>query len=106
VYIGNDVYIDEDYPETVEIHHEVVIAHRYTIIGHTRGVGKIVVEKQAAIEAACLIVCGPGQTLRVWMMRFKGVAIACLPNHVGWRSWRRKIQREAAVHSLATSPLL
>jgi len=65
VYIGDDVYLDEDHPESVEIHDDVVIAHRCTIIGHTRGVGKIVIEKQAAIAAGCLIVCGPGQTLTI-----------------------------------------
>jgi acetyltransferase-like isoleucine patch superfamily enzyme len=65
VYIGDDVYLDEDNPESVEIHDEVVIAHRCTIIGHTRGVGKIVIEKQAAIGSGCLIVCGPGQTLTI-----------------------------------------
>jgi hypothetical protein len=36
-------------------------------------------------------------------MRFKEVAIACLPNPGGWR---RKIEREVAVYSLAASPLL
>ena len=65
VYIGDDVYIDEEHPESVEIHDDVVIAHRCTIIGHTRGAGKIVIEKQAAIAAGCLIVCGPGQTLTI-----------------------------------------
>ena len=65
VYIGDDVYIDEDYHDSVEINDEVVIAHRCTIIGHTRGVGRIVIEKQAAIAAGCLIVCGPGQTLTI-----------------------------------------
>jgi acetyltransferase-like isoleucine patch superfamily enzyme len=65
VYIGDDVYIDEDHPEAVEIHDEVVIAHRCTLIGHTRGVGKIVIEKQAAIGSGCLIVCGPGQRLTI-----------------------------------------
>jgi acetyltransferase-like isoleucine patch superfamily enzyme len=65
VYIGDDVYIDEDNPESVEIHDEVVIGHRCTIIGHTRGIGKIVIEKQAAIASGCLIVCGPGQKLTI-----------------------------------------
>jgi acetyltransferase-like isoleucine patch superfamily enzyme len=65
VYIGDDVYIDEEHPESVEIHDEVVIAHRCTIIGHTRGVGKIVIGKQSAIAAGCLIVCGPGRTLTI-----------------------------------------
>jgi acetyltransferase-like isoleucine patch superfamily enzyme len=65
VYIGDDVYLDEDCPESVEIHDGVVIAHRCTIIGHTKGVGKIVIEKQAAIGSGCLIVCRAGQTLTI-----------------------------------------
>jgi acetyltransferase-like isoleucine patch superfamily enzyme len=65
VFIGDDVYIDPEHPEAVEIHDDVVIAHRCTIIAHTRGVGKIVIEKQVAIAAGCLIVCGPGQTLTI-----------------------------------------
>jgi acetyltransferase-like isoleucine patch superfamily enzyme len=65
VYIGDDVYLDEDYPESVEIHDGAVIAHRCTIIGHTKGVGKIVIKKQAAIGSGCLIVCRAGQTLTI-----------------------------------------
>lgn len=65
VFIGDDVYLDEDYPESVEIHDGAVIGPRCTIIAHTRGVGKIVIEKQAAIAAGCLIVCAPGQTLTI-----------------------------------------
>ncbi len=65
VWIGDDVYIDEDCPETVEIHDGVAIATRCTIIGHTKGPGKIILEKDAAIGAGCTIVCGSGQTLRI-----------------------------------------
>lgn len=65
VFIGDDVYLDEDYPETVEIHDGVVIAARCTIIGHTRGPGKVVIGKRAAIAAGCVIVCAPGQTLTI-----------------------------------------
>lgn len=65
VYIGDDVYIDESHPDSVEIHEDVVIAHRCTIIGHTRGVGKIVIEKKVAIASGCLIVCAPGRTLTI-----------------------------------------
>jgi acetyltransferase-like isoleucine patch superfamily enzyme len=65
VYIGDDVYIDQNHPESVEIHDDVVIAHRCTIIGHTHGLGKIVIKKQVAIGTGCLIVCGLGQTLTI-----------------------------------------
>jgi len=65
VFIGDDVYLDEDYPESVEIRDGVVIGPRCTIIAHTRGAGKIVIEKQVAIAAGCLIVCAPGKTLTI-----------------------------------------
>jgi UDP-3-O-[3-hydroxymyristoyl] glucosamine N-acyltransferase len=65
VFIGDDVYLDEDYPECIEIHDGAVIGPRCTIIGHTRGAGRIVIEKQAAIAAGCVIVCAPGQTLTI-----------------------------------------
>jgi len=65
VWIGDDVYIDEDFPETVEIHDGVQIATRCTIIGHTKGPGRIVIEKDAAIGAGSLIVCASGQTLTI-----------------------------------------
>jgi len=65
VFIGDDVYLDEDYPECVEIHDGVTIGPRCTIIGHTRGAGKIVIERQVAIAAGCLIVCASGRTLTI-----------------------------------------
>ena len=65
VWIGDDVYIDEQHPETVEIRDGAAIATRCTLIGHTKGPGKIVVGEQAAIGAGCIIVCASGQTLTV-----------------------------------------
>jgi len=63
VWIGDDVYIDEDHPETIEIREGAAVATRCTIIGFTKGTGKIVIERQAAIGAGCVIVCASGQTL-------------------------------------------
>lgn len=65
VFIGDDVYLDEDFPETLEIHDGVVIGPRCTIVGHTRGTGRIIIEKQVAIAAGCVIVCAKGQTLTI-----------------------------------------
>jgi len=65
VWIGDDVYICETHPETVEVHDGAAIATRCTIIGHTKGPGRIVIEKHAAIGAGCLIVCAAGQTLTI-----------------------------------------
>jgi len=65
VYIGDEVYIDADFPEAVEIHEGAAIATRCTIIAHTKGPGRIVIEQDAAIGAGCVIVCRCGQTLRI-----------------------------------------
>jgi serine acetyltransferase len=65
VWIGDDVYLDEDFPWTIEIRDGAMIANRCTVIGHTKGSGRIVIEKQAAIGAGCVIVCGCGQTLTI-----------------------------------------
>src|SRR5262245_46142038 len=37
VFIGDDVYLENEYPECVEIHDGVQIGLRTTIISHTRG---------------------------------------------------------------------
>jgi len=65
VFIGDDVYLENEYPECVEIHDGAVIGLRSTIVAHTRGPGKIVIEKQACITAGCLIVCAPEKTLTI-----------------------------------------
>jgi acyl-[acyl carrier protein]--UDP-N-acetylglucosamine O-acyltransferase len=65
VFIGDEVYLENEFPECVEIHDGVLIGLRSTIIAHARGPGKIVIEKQAVIAAGCLIVCGTGQTLTI-----------------------------------------
>jgi len=65
VWIGEDVYIEEEYPEAVEIQDGAAVATRCTIIAHTKGPGKIVIEKYAAIGAGCVIVCASGQTLTI-----------------------------------------
>lgn len=65
VWIGDDVYLDDEYPETIEIQDGAAVATRCTIIGHTKGPGRIVIEKWAAIGAGCVIVCAAGQTLTI-----------------------------------------
>jgi heptaprenylglycerol acetyltransferase len=65
VFIGDDVYLENEFPECVEIHDGASIGLRSTVIAHTRGPGKIIIEKQAAITAGCLIVCPQGKTLTI-----------------------------------------
>lgn len=63
IFIGDDVYLENEYPEHVEIHDGAAILLRSTIIAHTNGPGKLIIEKNAFIGAGSTIICSPGQRL-------------------------------------------
>jgi acetyltransferase-like isoleucine patch superfamily enzyme len=65
VFIGEDVLIETEYPECVEIHENVSISMRAIIIAHTRGAGKVILEKNCFIGPNAVICCSVGKTLRV-----------------------------------------
>lgn len=65
VFIGEDVLIETEYPECVEIHDKVSISMRATIIAHTRGAGKVILEKNCFIGPNTVICCSVGKVLRV-----------------------------------------
>jgi serine acetyltransferase len=55
VFIGDDVYLENEYPECIEIGDNVEIALRTVILAHLRGPGQVIVKKNAWIGACCLI---------------------------------------------------
>src|SRR5262245_64091942 len=63
VFIGDDVYLENEYPERIEIQDGVQIGLRTTIIAHTRGPSRIVIEENAFIGANCVIAAAPDKTL-------------------------------------------
>jgi acetyltransferase-like isoleucine patch superfamily enzyme len=63
VWIGDDVYLENEYPETIELHEGVVIILRTTILAHFKGLGKVIVEKNVRIGPGCIITSSPGDTL-------------------------------------------
>lgn len=65
VFIGEEVYLENEYPELVEIHDGAGIALRSTIIAHFRGTGKIIIGKNAWIGACCTILASRGQVLKI-----------------------------------------
>ncbi|MDD5233903.1 MAG: hypothetical protein PHG91_10965 [Syntrophales bacterium] len=65
VWIGDDVYIDNDYPEMIEIHENAGILLRCTLLAHTRGPGKIVIGKNVVVGCGCVISCPPNYTLTI-----------------------------------------
>jgi acetyltransferase-like isoleucine patch superfamily enzyme len=65
VFIGDQVYLENEYPEMVEIHNGVQIVLRSIIICHFRGTGKIVIEPNVWIGPNCVITAPTGRTLTI-----------------------------------------
>ncbi len=65
VWIGDDVYIENEYPEAVEIQENAGIQLRTTIIAHTRGTGKIIIGKNVFVGCGSVIACPPNYTLTI-----------------------------------------
>jgi acetyltransferase-like isoleucine patch superfamily enzyme len=65
VFIGDDVYLENEYPECIELHDGAQIALRSILIAHTRGPGRIVVGTNAFIGANCVVATSPGKTLTI-----------------------------------------
>ncbi len=65
VFIGDDVYLENEYPACIEIEDDVEIGLRSVIIAHLRGPGKIVIRKGAWIGACCLISSAKGRILTI-----------------------------------------
>jgi acetyltransferase-like isoleucine patch superfamily enzyme len=66
VFIGDDVYIENEYPECVEIQDDAQIVIRTVIVAHFRGTGRVVIGKKVWIGASCTIAASaPGQILTI-----------------------------------------
>lgn len=65
VFIGDQVYLENEYPEMVEIHNGVQIVLRSIIMCHFRGPGKVVIEPNVWIGPNCVITAPTGRTLTV-----------------------------------------
>jgi heptaprenylglycerol acetyltransferase len=64
-FIGDDVYIENEYPECVILEDGAQICLRSTIVAHTKGLGQVILGKDAFIGAGCLIIASPNSTLRI-----------------------------------------
>ena len=65
IFVGDDVYLENEYPENIEINDGAQIVLRTTIITHFRGPGKIIIGKNVWIGMACNIATTPGQVLTI-----------------------------------------
>ncbi len=65
VFIGEEVYLENEHPECIEIHDGAQIALRTTMMAHFRGTGRIIVGEKAWIGTGCIIAASAGQTLTI-----------------------------------------
>jgi hypothetical protein len=65
VFIGDDVYLENEYPECIEVHDGAQICLRSVLIAHTRGPGRIVIGKDAFVGTNCVLTASAGATLTV-----------------------------------------
>jgi heptaprenylglycerol acetyltransferase len=65
VWIGDDVYLDNEFPECVEIHDGAMIELRATIIAHTHGAGRIIIGKNVFVGAGSIVVTPARRTLLI-----------------------------------------
>lgn len=65
VFIGDQVYLENEYPEMVEIYDGVQIVLRSIIMCHFRGTGKVVIEPNVWIGPNCVISAPTGRTLTI-----------------------------------------
>ncbi len=65
VFISDGVYIDNEYPECVEIHEGVQIGIRTIILAHTKGTGRVILERFAYLGPNSIVLGPPGRTLTV-----------------------------------------
>lgn len=65
VFVGDDVYIENEFPECVEIHRGATIGLRTTIVAHTGGAGRIIIGQNAYIGANSVLVTAGNRTLTI-----------------------------------------
>jgi len=65
VFIGDDVYLENEYPDCIELHDGAQICLRSILIAHTRGSGRIVVGKDVFVGANSVLTASPGVTLTI-----------------------------------------
>lgn len=65
VFIGDQVYLENEYPECIEINDEAQIGLRTIIMAHFRGPGKVIIGKKVWIGPNCVITANVGTTITI-----------------------------------------
>jgi len=65
VFIGDDVYLESEYPEQIELHDGAIIVLRAIILAHGRGVGRVIIKENARIGPNAVVAAPGTSTLTV-----------------------------------------
>lgn len=65
VFIGDDVYLENEFPEKVSIGDCTVLSIRSMIIAHTQGVGEITIGSNVWIGPSAMVICTQGKKLTI-----------------------------------------
>ena len=65
VFVGEDVYLENEYPEAVEIGDRTEIGLRSVLIAHFRGSGRLIIGNDVWIGACAFISSASGRTLTI-----------------------------------------
>ena len=63
VWIGDDVYLDNEFPECIELEDGAMIELRATILAHTHGAGRVIIGKNSVVGAGAVVVTSGNRTL-------------------------------------------
>jgi len=107
VFIGDDVYLENEHPECIEVHDGAQICLRSILIAHTRGPGHIVIEKNAFIGANCVLNASPGATLTIGegaVITTSSVVSSSVPPHILFGNEKAKPIAKATVALTMETP--
>lgn len=76
VWIGDQAYIENEYPECVEINDRAAIGIRTMILAHMHGPGKVIIGKNVFIGPNCVIITTKDRTLKIGDNSF--IAASCV----------------------------
>ena len=65
VYIGDEAYLENDYPEMIEVHNGAFIALRAIIMAHGKGVGKVVIGEKSRVGPGAIVIATGGRSLTI-----------------------------------------
>jgi len=65
VFIGDDVYLENEYPERIRLEDGVQIGLRSTIVAHTRHCGQVIIRKNAFVGPCSVIISAAETSLTI-----------------------------------------